>query len=204
MYQPTNVSRTQTGVLNAIWIGLGELSNSGWQKWLVAAVAGWRSSPGSAALAWNGRQRRAATAASAVADRHRRGPRRHLLDRLLFRGLGGFRTTENGEVVPETISSPRPAVQQHVADGGADLDPDRLRHGDLLVGDQGRAHRVHRGGPHRRGDRIADVLADHAAADPADGRRRRDDADRRRDEGLRHRLRHDRTGSSPPASSRST
>ena len=38
MYQPRNVQDAQTGVLNAIWVGLGELSNSGWQKWLVAAV----------------------------------------------------------------------------------------------------------------------------------------------------------------------
>ena len=34
IYQTRNVSKPQTGVLNAIWIGLGELSNSGWQKWL--------------------------------------------------------------------------------------------------------------------------------------------------------------------------
>ena len=30
-------------------------------------------------------------------------------------------------------------------------------------GDQGRPHRVHRSGPHRRRERIADVLAHHAA-----------------------------------------
>ncbi len=38
IYQTRNVSKPQTGVLNALWIGLGELSNSGWQKWLVVAV----------------------------------------------------------------------------------------------------------------------------------------------------------------------
>ncbi len=38
MYVPRNVNDPQTGLLNAIWVGLGELSNSGWQKWLVAAV----------------------------------------------------------------------------------------------------------------------------------------------------------------------
>ena len=38
MYQPRNVQDQQTGVLNAIWVGLGKLSNSGWQKWLVAVV----------------------------------------------------------------------------------------------------------------------------------------------------------------------
>lgn len=38
IYQTRNVSKPQTGVLNAAWIGLGELSNSGWQRWVVAAV----------------------------------------------------------------------------------------------------------------------------------------------------------------------
>jgi alpha-glucoside transport system permease protein len=38
IYQTRNVSKAQTGVLNALWIGLGELSNSGWQRLVVAAV----------------------------------------------------------------------------------------------------------------------------------------------------------------------
>jgi alpha-glucoside transport system permease protein len=53
IYKPRNINDPQSGLLNAIWYGLGELSNSSWQKWLVfvviaAAVAalGW--------LAWSG------------------------------------------------------------------------------------------------------------------------------------------------------
>jgi ABC-type sugar transport system permease subunit len=100
MYQPRNVQDEQTGVLNAIWVGLGELSNSGWQKWLVAAALAaiiaflaW--------LAWNGVTHGNNTRAGfsigvglILA---------FLLYRLLGPGLGGFRTTEDGEVVPETI-----------------------------------------------------------------------------------------------------
>ena len=101
MYQPRNVQDAQTGVLNAIWVGLGELSNSGWQKWLVAAVLA-AIIVGLAWLAWDRRQ--------ATATTRRAGFSigvglilAYLLYRLLGPGLGGFRTTEDGEVVPETI-----------------------------------------------------------------------------------------------------
>ena len=57
IYQTSNVNKPQTGVLNAIWIGLGELSNSGWQKWLVVAVA-LAIVGGLVYVAWSGRARR--------------------------------------------------------------------------------------------------------------------------------------------------
>jgi ABC-type sugar transport system permease subunit len=100
MYQPRNVQDAQTGVLNAIWVGLGELSNSGWQKWLVAAVLG-AIIVGLAWLAWSsvneGNNTRAGFSIGVGLILA------YLLYRLLGPGLGGFRTTENGEVVPETI-----------------------------------------------------------------------------------------------------
>jgi ABC-type sugar transport system permease subunit len=100
MYQPRNVQDAQTGVLNAIWVGLGELTNSGWQKWLVAAVLA-AIIAGLAWLAWT---------SVSHGDNTRAGfsigvglVLAFLLYRLLGPGLGGFRTTEDGEVVPETI-----------------------------------------------------------------------------------------------------
>ena len=100
MYQPRNIQDAQTGVLNAIWVALGELSNAGWQKWLVAVVLA-AIIAGLAWLAWDGvkhgNNSRAGWAIGVgliVA---------YLLYRLLGPGLGGFRTTEDGEVVPETI-----------------------------------------------------------------------------------------------------
>ena len=37
MYQPRNKTKPQTGVLNALWVWLGEVSNSGW-KTAVAVI----------------------------------------------------------------------------------------------------------------------------------------------------------------------
>ena len=161
IYQTRNVSKPQTGVLNALWIGLGELSNSGWQKWLVVGRgAGDRRR---ARLRRLERATRRELQPGGGRRRHRRAVGR--LDRDLPvprpRRLRRDRRRRRGE--DDLQRGRRPALQQHVADGGADLDPDRLRHGDLLVGDQGRPHRVRRSGPHRRGDRVADVLAHHAA-----------------------------------------
>jgi alpha-glucoside transport system permease protein len=100
MYQPRNVQDAQTGVLNAIWVGLGELSNSGWQKSLVAIVLA-AIILGLAWLAWSsvrqGNNTRAGFSIGVGLILV------YLLYRLLGPGLGGFRTTESGEVVPETI-----------------------------------------------------------------------------------------------------
>ena len=53
IYKPRNINEPQSGLLDAIWFGLGELSNSSVQKWIVfailAAIVG-----GLGALAWSG------------------------------------------------------------------------------------------------------------------------------------------------------
>ena len=53
IYKPRNINEPQSGLLNAIWYGLGQLSNSSVQKWIVfivlAAIVG-----GLLALAWTG------------------------------------------------------------------------------------------------------------------------------------------------------
>ena len=73
MYQTRNVQEPQTGVLNAIWVGLGELSNSGWQKWLVAVVLA-AIIAGLAWLAWDGVTARQQHPRRVV-DRRRSDPR---------------------------------------------------------------------------------------------------------------------------------
>ena len=55
IYKPRNINEPQSGLLNAIWYGLGQLSNSSVQKWIVfivvAAIVG-----ALLALAWSGVQ----------------------------------------------------------------------------------------------------------------------------------------------------
>ncbi len=97
-YQPRETSKTQTGVLNAIWVELGRLSNSGWPRTLVMIVL-------AALLAW---------AVYAGVQRIRAGRpftfsaiMVFLLGWLLYRfagpRLGGFEKTADGEIVPDTI-----------------------------------------------------------------------------------------------------
>ena len=100
MYVTRNVNDPQTGLLNAIWVGLGELSNSGWQKSLVAAVM-ILIIIGLLALAWQG---------VAAGNGTRVGISLGfaviliwLTYLLLGPGLGGFETNQRGEVVPKTI-----------------------------------------------------------------------------------------------------
>ena len=83
-------------MLNALWIGLGELSNSGWQKWLVAAVV-LAIVAGLVYVAWSGvrdeslSQGRVSPAASACCSVV-------LIAIFLFRGLGGYVETDDGGV----------------------------------------------------------------------------------------------------------
>ena len=76
----------------------------------------------------------------------------YFIYRFLGPGLGGYVEADGGSAADDAVP-PGAAVQQHVADGGPDLDPDRVRHGDPVGGDQGRADRADRGGQDRRGDR---------------------------------------------------
>lgn len=100
VYQPRNVRDPQTGLLNAIWVGLGELSNSSWAKWLVAVVLA-AVIAGLAWLAWTG---------VAAGNNTRTGfsigvglVLAYLLYRLLGPGLGGFEVRDDGEVRAQTI-----------------------------------------------------------------------------------------------------
>jgi len=100
MYIARPPTKDQTGVLNAIWVGLGRLSNSGTPRLvtaavLVAVVAGlvwmaWRGWRGGAGGVVAG----AATAILGVV---------WILYRLLGPGLGGFEIGPNGEVIADTI-----------------------------------------------------------------------------------------------------
>jgi len=53
IYKPRNIKEPQSGLLNAIWFGLGELSNSTVQKWIVFLVA-MAIVAGLGYLAWTG------------------------------------------------------------------------------------------------------------------------------------------------------
>ena len=100
MYIARPPSKDQTGVLNALWVGLGRLSNSGTPKlWaaalLVALVAalGW--------MAWRGwRGGAGGVVAGAVVTALGVV---WILYRLLGPGLGGFEIGPNGEVIADTI-----------------------------------------------------------------------------------------------------
>jgi len=89
----------QTGVMNAAWVGLGELSNSGTGK-TIAVVVLLLIVAGLGYLAWRGLGAGAnGIAFGSVAAAL---PLLFLVYRFLGPGLGGF-ITENGETVPDTI-----------------------------------------------------------------------------------------------------
>ncbi len=97
-YQARPAGQTQTGALNAIWVALGRLSNSGLPRVIVIVVLAALTG----LMVWKIVQ-------SLQTDRPFTGSSillvvfGWLLYRMLFRGLGGFRTNAQGEVVPETI-----------------------------------------------------------------------------------------------------
>ena len=97
-YQARPAGRTQTGALNAIWVSLGRLSTSGAPRWIVVAVLGALT----ALMVWRIVQRvrtdRPFTGASIMLVIVG-----WLFYRMAYRGLGGFRTNAQGEVVPETV-----------------------------------------------------------------------------------------------------
>ena len=100
MYVTRNVTKPQTGVLNAIWVGLGELSNSEWQKWLVAAVL-ILIIVGLLALAWQAvGEGNGSRAGFSIGFALLLAVLTYLL---LVPGIGGFETNAQGEVVPKTI-----------------------------------------------------------------------------------------------------
>lgn len=100
MYLPRDSSQPQTGLLNAIWVGLGELSHSSWQKALVAIVM-FALIAAVLAVAWHGYREGVGTRAGiSIGVALVLG---FLLFRLLGPGLGGFVTNSQGDVVPKPI-----------------------------------------------------------------------------------------------------
>lgn len=97
-FQPRNTSRDQTGILNALWLELGQLSHSGWPRTLVLVVLGAII----ARLGWGiyGRIQRgdgfagAGTALIVVG---------YIFVELLRRSLGGF-VFQGDEVVGDTVA----------------------------------------------------------------------------------------------------
>ena len=98
MYLPRDISQDQTGVLNALWVWLGRVSNSG-ARWVFVAVLALIVA-GLVAMALD-RRRHGATG-SAVTAGVVALPLLWLIYRFAGPGLGGFRVVD-GEVVPDTI-----------------------------------------------------------------------------------------------------
>ena len=98
MYTPRDISQDQTGVLNALWVWLGEVSHSPTRWILVALLA--LVVAGIAAAAVRGY--RNGSTASAVLVAATTIPFMWLIYRFIGPGLGGFRVVD-GEVVPDTI-----------------------------------------------------------------------------------------------------
>ena len=101
MYVTRNPSRPQTGLLNAIWVGLGELSNSPW-RWVVAAVM-LAIVAGLLVLAWQSIAAGEGTRAGfSIGFALFFGLLTFLL---LVPGIGGFVITDDGEVEPRSSTS---------------------------------------------------------------------------------------------------
>jgi len=99
MYIPRPAGRPQTGVLNALWVWLGQVSNSGGR--LIAGIVLAVFIAALAYVAWRGYRNGANSLVigSAVAVI----PLLWLLYRFLGPGIGGFTIGPDGEAVPETI-----------------------------------------------------------------------------------------------------
>ena len=98
-YAPRNISKNQTGVLNAVWIRIGSLSHSGWPRILVLLIL---------------------VAFLAITARNIYGRIKEsknfagyvtvaivliwLIVELLFRSLGGFAFTDDGTVIADTVA----------------------------------------------------------------------------------------------------
>ncbi len=97
-YQARPAGRTQTGALNAVWVALGRLSNSGLPKIIVIVALAALTALMIWKIANNVKADKAFTGASIGLVVFG-----WLLYRLIGPGLGGFTTNPQGEVVPETV-----------------------------------------------------------------------------------------------------
>jgi ABC-type sugar transport system permease subunit len=98
MYLPRDIRSDQTGVLNALWVWLGQLSNSN-ARWVFVAVF-LLIVAGLAWLAYDGYRR--GTAGMIVTSAAVAVPLLWLAYRFAGPGLGGFQIV-NGEVRPQTV-----------------------------------------------------------------------------------------------------
>ena len=100
MYQARNANDPQAGVFNALWVGLGKLSNSGWPKALATVIL-LTLIAGLLFLAWTGirDQMQTRTAFSGIIA----VVLAIVLWRLLGPGLGGFTTTSQGEIRADPV-----------------------------------------------------------------------------------------------------
>ncbi|MGI9607886.1 MAG: carbohydrate ABC transporter permease [Acidimicrobiales bacterium] len=97
-YQPRAVTKPQTGVLNAGWVTLGELSHSGWPRWLGIVVLALLVAfflQKAVARGRAGKTFGVFIVGIVVAG--------HLLIELARRSLGGFQISESGEITPDTV-----------------------------------------------------------------------------------------------------
>ena len=163
MYQARDPSQNQTGVLNAIWVWIGESTTSTTGKSDLARRPRRCSRSSSLFFIKQGIDAKSGTMAGFAAGFLLLDA--YLIYRILGPGLGGYVKTD-GVVKPRPVLFVQEApfnnmwlmvVLIWVAG--------RVRHGDPVGGDQGRADRADRGGQGRRGHRLAGVLEDHAAAD---------------------------------------
>jgi alpha-glucoside transport system permease protein len=100
VYNAREVRQDQTGVLNAIWVALGQLSNSGWPKVLAALLLA-AVIAGLGYMSWRGYKAGATGlfAGSLVTAL----PFLYILVRLLTNGIGGFSVADDGTILKETI-----------------------------------------------------------------------------------------------------
>ncbi len=97
-YQARNVTKNQTGVLNALWIELGELSQSGTARVVVLLVLSLLLAGSLLTIARRARSRTSFAGFTAVSI-----ALLWLIVELYQRSLGGFTTGPNGEIIAETV-----------------------------------------------------------------------------------------------------
>ena len=100
MYLPRDTSKEQTGVLNSLWVALGQVSNSGLGKTIALLLVG-AVLVGLGYLALRGY--RAEANGVVVGALMTALPLLWIFYRFIGPGLGGFEINEAGEAVPNTI-----------------------------------------------------------------------------------------------------
>ena len=98
-YQPRNISKRQTGVLNALWVELGKLSHSGWPRILVLLILAAFTVITIRKIAQRAADGHSFAGLGAVAI-----VLLYLIIELLRRSLGGFAFAPDGTVIADTVA----------------------------------------------------------------------------------------------------